>query len=166
MSKNKNNRRVSSCFLVLCLLFLFAGCAEKSSSSKDDLPLLANTVGTYSDIELPSDMQLDNRYSVSLNNNSFSGGILKYSGRVEANSLKEFLIASMKKHQWRHAGEASYGDTLLAFVKPNKSCMAIISEGFGGSYGYTYVSLYVTYDKAAGKGSSSYDEPVQTRGIN
>jgi hypothetical protein len=166
MSKNTNNYRVSSCFLVICMVFLFAGCAEKSSSSQDDLPLLANTVGTYSDIELPSDMQRDSRYSVSMNNNSFSGGILKYSGRVEVNSLKEFIIASMKKHQWRLAGEASYGETLLAFVKPNKSCMAVISEGFGGSYGYTYVSLYVTFDKTSGKGTSSYDEPVQTRGIN
>ena len=73
----------------------------------------------------------------------------------------------MKKHQWRHAGEASFGDTLLAFVKPNKSCMAVISEGFGGTYGYTYVSLYVTYDKTSGKGTGSYDEPpIQTRGIN
>ena len=166
MSKNTNNYRVSSCFLVICMLFLFVSCAEKSSS-QDDLPLLSNAVGTYSDIELPSDMQLDTRYSVSMNNNSFSGGILKYSGRVDANSLKEFLIASMKKHQWRHAGEASYGDTLLAFVKPNKSCMAVISEGFGGSYGYTYVSLYITVDKISGKGSNLYDEPpVQTKGIN
>ena len=167
MSKYTDNRRVFYCFLVICAVFFFAGCAEKSTTSQDDLPLLSNTVGTYSDIELPSEMKLDSNKSVSMNNNSFSGGILKYSGRVEANSLREFLIASMKKHQWRHAGEASYGDTLLAFVKPNKSCMAIISEGLGGLYGYTYVSLYVTFDKTSGKAAGLYEEPpVQTRGIN
>ena len=163
MRKKTNNHRVYSCCLVLCMLLFFVGCAEKNSNSQDDLPVLSSTVSSYPDIELPSDMKWDGKGSLAINTDSFSGGILKYSGRVDANSLKDFLIASMKKHQWKHVGEASYRNTLLAFIKPNKTCMAIISEGFGGSYGLSYITLYVTVDKIAGRGNS-YDEPVKSRG--
>ena len=173
MSKITDNYRVCCCFLVLCTLFFFTGCAEKNSNtnassntdSQDELPSLSSSVGSYPDIELPTDMKWDGRGSMAINTDSFSGGILKYSGRVETNSLKDFMIASMKKHQWRHVGEASYRNILLAFTKQNKTCMAIISEGFGGSYGLSYITLYVTVDKIAAKGSS-YDEPTKSRGKN
>jgi hypothetical protein len=175
MSKITDNCRVCCCFLVLCTLLLFTGCAEKNynmntntdsnTDSQDEIPMPSTSVGSYPDIELPSDMKWDGRGSMAINTDSFSGGILKYSGRVETNSLKDFMIASMKKHQWRHVGEASYRNMLLAFTKPNKTCMAIISEGFGGSYGLSYITLYVTVDKIAAKGSS-YDEPTKSRGMN
>jgi hypothetical protein len=165
MSKKTNNYRVCCCFLVISALLFLAGCGEKHSNSQDELPILSNTVSSYPDIELPSDMKWDGRGSMVINTDSFSGGILTYSGRVETNSLKDFIIASMKKHQWRHVGEASYRNMLVAFTKPNKTCMAVISEGFGGSYGYTHVTLYVTVDKAGTRGSS-YDEPTKSRGIN
>ena len=165
MSKKTNNYRVCYCFLVICTLFFFTGCSEKHSNSQDELPVLSNAISSYPDIELPSDMKWDGRGSMAINTDSFSGGILIYSGWVEINSLKDFIISSMKKHQWRHVGEASYKNMLLAFTKPNKTCMAILSEGIGGSYGYSYVTLYVTVDKVATKGAGLYDEPAKSKGV-
>jgi hypothetical protein len=166
MSKTTNNYRVSYCFLVVCMLFVFAGCSEKRSNSQDELPVLSSAISSYPDIELPADMKWDGRGSMAINTESFSGGILKYSGRVEINSLKDFIISSMKKHQWRHAGEASYSNMLLAFTKPNKTCMAVLSEGIGGSYGLSYVTLYVTVDKISAKGTGLYDEPARSKGTS
>jgi hypothetical protein len=166
MSQKTNHYRVCYCFLVMCALFFFTGCGEKRSNSQDELPVLSTAISTYPDIELPSDMKWDGRGSMAINTDSFSGGILKYSGRVEINSLKDFIISSMKKHQWRHAGEASYSNMLLAFTKPNKTCMAVLSEGIGGSYGLSYVTLYVTVDKAGGKGAGLYDEPAKSKGAS
>ena len=49
----------------------------------------------------------------------------------------------MKRNQWKLLSEMSYGNTLLAFVKPNKTCMVSITESFG-RFGDTEVALYVT----------------------
>ena len=156
-----DNYRVVCSLVVVCTLFLFTSCSGRSTSSPDELPALSNTVGNYSDIELPAEMKWTGKGTMAINTDSFSGGVLEYSGRVELNSLKDFLIASMKRHGWKHAGEATYSSILLAFTKPNKTCMAILNEGLGGTFGYSYVTLYVTFDKIAARGSQSYEEPAR-----
>jgi hypothetical protein len=160
MRTTTNYYKIYCSLIFLCSLFLFTGCSSfKSSSSQDEMPALSNTVGSYSDIELPAEMKWTGRRSMAINTDSFSGGILEYSGRVEINSLKDYIISSMKKHGWRHAGEATYSSILLAFTKPNKTCMAVLDEGIGGSFGYSYVTFYVASDKSGSRGSRSYDEP-------
>jgi hypothetical protein len=161
MIKNTGNCRLFSWVLVICALFIFSGCAEKTSTSQVDLPIVSNTVDNNSDIELPSDMKWNSDDSIAINTNSFRGGIYRYSGRVEINSLKEFITASMKKHLWKQVGEASYKNILLAFTKPNKTCMVVINEGFGGSLGNTNVTLYITVDTSAAKGMNPFGEPVK-----
>lgn len=155
MVKQKRNKWVVFCLLIACALFVLSGCAEKTSTSQVDLPAISNTVGNNPDIELPSDMKLDNDDSMAINTDSFRGGVLHYSGRVEINSLKDFIVASMENHHWKLVGEASYKRILLAFIKPNKTCMTIIKEGIGGSWGNTEVTLYLTVDKSGGKGIDS-----------
>lgn len=76
------------------------------------------------------------------------------------NSLKEFIVSSMASNKWKLVGEASYQNIMLAFVKPNKTCMVTITDGFGGSMGDTKVNLYVTADLAAVKGLNPFGEPV------
>ncbi len=148
-------------FIVICALIFFSGCAEKTTTSQVDLPIVSNTVENNSDIELPTDMKWDSDSSIAINTTSFRGGVMHYSGRVEINSLKEFIIASMVKHQWKQVGEASYKNILLAFVKPNRTCLVVISEGFGGSLGNTNVTLYITDDKTASKGLNPFGEPMK-----
>ncbi len=161
MVKITGNYRLFYCLVVIFALFFFTGCADKASTSQVDLPVVSNNVDNNPDIELPSDMKWDSDDSMAINTDSFRGGILHYSGRVEINSLKDFIIASMKRHGWKQVGEASYKYILLAFTKPNKTCMAVINEGFGGSLGSTYVTLYVTVDKVATKGMNPFGEPVK-----
>ena len=66
----------------------------------------------------------------------------------------------MANNKWKLVGEATYESTMLAFIKPNKTCMVTISEGFGGFLGSTHVDLYVTVDLAAAKGLNPFGEPV------
>ena len=66
----------------------------------------------------------------------------------------------MKNNKWKLVGEASYQNVMLAFIKPNKTCMVTLSEGFGGSLGKTHVKLYVTVDLAAAKGLNPFGEPI------
>jgi hypothetical protein len=132
-----------------------------SSTPDMDVPPIANSISSHSDIELPSDLEWDRKKSLAINTDSFKGGLYHYSGRLELRSLKEFIIATMTKNDWKLVGEAAYKETMLAFTKPNKTCMIILSEGFGGSLGKTHVKLYVTTDLAAAKGLNPFGEPVQ-----
>jgi hypothetical protein len=156
MVKNTSMYKVGCCLLGMCLFFI-TGCADKSSTSQVEMPIVSNTVDNNSDIELPSDMKWDSEKSMAIKTDSFRGGIMNYAGRVEINSLKDFIIASMKKRQWKHVGEASYKNILLAFTKPGKTCMVVLSEE-SGLFGNTLATLYVTVDSVGGKGTGSFND--------
>jgi hypothetical protein len=150
-----------SLFLFLSVLVL-GGCVTTTSpQTEDELPAVSTTVEGNPDIELPFEMKWNSSESMVIKTDSFSGGTLVYSGRVEINSLKDFIISSMKKNKWKHVGEASYANILLAFTKPNKTCMVTLSEGIGGPLGNTHATLHVTVDVAAAKRLNPFGEVVK-----
>ena len=125
-----------------------------------DVPPVANSIASHTDIALPDNLEWDRSKSMAIKTESFSGGIYHYSGRVELNSLKEYIKTSMTNNKWKLVGEVAYETTMLAFIKPNKTCMVTLSEGIGGVLGKTHVKLYVTVDLAAVKGLNPFGEPV------
>ncbi len=153
----KSQKEVGLFLLVGIILLLMSGCAPVGSGGNtappmENLPPLSNFVGEYRDIELPIDMKYNHKKSMVVRTDSFTGGVLYFSGRVERGSLKNFILSSMEKNKWKRAGEVSSESTLLAFTKPNKSCTVVIEEGLGGSLGLTYVAMYVAEDVTASSG--------------
>lgn len=151
-----------SLFLTICLLFtVVTGCTSTKKGGTDlSAPPVTSNISSHNDIALPSDLKWDSAKSMAIKTDSFSGGIYHYKGRVEINSLKNFILSSMAKNKWKLVGEASYESTMLAFIKPNKTCMVTLSESIGGFLGDTHVELYVTHDLAASKGLNPFGEPV------
>ncbi|HID69044.1 MAG TPA: hypothetical protein EYP35_00960 [Desulfobacterales bacterium] len=152
--------------LIAVLLFALGGCVPGSSKNAVQandalagLPPMASTVGNYEDIELPADMKYSNKNSMSIRTDSFRGGIIHYTGRVEIYSLKEFIIASMIKNKWKLAGEVSSRNVILAFTKPNKTCMMNIEPN--GPVSDTTLTMYVTVDVTASKTLNAFGEPIQ-----
>ncbi|MBA3007608.1 MAG: hypothetical protein KKB91_04620 [Proteobacteria bacterium] len=146
-------------FLLVAFMLVLNGCASMGSRSDspppmENLPPLSNFVGEYRDIELPIDMKYNHKKSMVVRTDSFTGGVFYFSGKVERDSLKNFILASMQKNKWKRAGEVSYDSVLLAFTKPNKSCTVVLEEGFGGSLGSTYAAVYVAEDVSAGSGGN------------
>lgn len=148
--------------LLLFMVFSLSGCLfDKNVEEPDmELPPIANSIPGHPDIVLPSDLNLDNELSLAVNTESFKGGVYHYSGRLDLFSLKEFIKTSMANNQWKMVGEATYKQTMIAFIKPNKTCIVILYEGFGGTFGNTHVKLYVTSDLAGAKGLNPFGEPV------
>lgn len=140
------------CGFVL-LMFLMTGCVTGKTSETDssmpltsgDLAPVATMVESYGDIELPIEMTLSQDKSIAMRTDSFQGGIHSYSGRVQINSLRDYIIVSMRNNKWKLVGEASYKNVMLAFSKTNKTCMIVLSE----SLGKTKANLYVTVDVSA-----------------
>ncbi len=145
---------------LLVLLIIISGCTTFTTDSNMEAPPVSNILEGHSDIVLPADLKWENSESMAIKTDSFTGGIYHFTGRLDVNSLKQFIITSMASNKWKLVGEASYKNIMLAFIKPNKTCMVTIIDGFGGSMGRTHVKLYVTADLAAVKGLNPFGEPV------
>ncbi len=141
--------------LGVALLLISAGCASNKSMVGSDaagLPQISNFADDIKDITLPTELAWDRKNSMVIKTESFRGGIFTYKGRVEMMSLKDYMVASMQDNKWRLVGETASKDIMLAFVKPNKTCMMVISEGVLGK---TDLKLYVAIDKTGGANASA-----------
>jgi hypothetical protein len=137
-------------FLNGCTSGIFGGTDSSVQPPADDgLASVSTMVAGYGDIELPIEMTLSPEKSIALRTDSFQGGIHSYSGRVQIGSLKDYILASMRNNKWKLVGEASYKNVMMAFTKPNKTCMVVLTEGLGGGFGKTEAVFYVTIDVAA-----------------
>ncbi len=148
-------------FLLLggCTSSMYNSGGENGSSIGDMGPATSN-IANFDDIELPVDLKWNSDKSMAIRTDSFRGGIYNLSGRIDPSSLKEFIIKSMENKKWKLVGEAQYKNVLLAFTKPNKTCMVVLDEGVGGGFGTTNVTLYVTVDVAASGQLNPFGEPI------
>lgn len=151
---------------IMLALNLLAGCGGSGSGGssesikEDSLSQVTTMVESYGDIELPLEMTLEPEKSMAMRTDSFQGGIHVYRGRVQIASLKDYIIASMRNHKWKLVGEASYKNVMLAFTKPSRTCMVVLSEDTA-VLGKTQANFYVTVDVAAAGRLNPFGEPVK-----
>jgi hypothetical protein len=145
-------------------LLLLAGCTFpaifSSSSIRPNfggLPPIPGFADDIHDVVMPGEMEWNRSRSMAIKTESFHGGVWHYSGKVEAVSLKDYMLTAMQDSGWKLVGEAASKDIMFAFVKPHKTCMMIISEGLFGRSGLT---LYVTIDKTAAVQLNPFGEPT------
>ena len=119
----------------LCLTLLLPACStlQPSGSDSDQTSSSSTAMPPFfpsgvKDIQIPADLELRRDDSMFINTASYNGGILSYEGRVEIESLADYFTSTMKKNGWKLAGSVRYKNVLLAFVKPNKSCIIKILE--------------------------------------
>jgi len=171
MQMKSVGKNVTGIVMLILLMGLVTGCAQmqdlfggsKSSmppAPNDGLGSVTTMVESYGDIELPLEMTLVPEKSIAMRTDSFQGGIHSYSGRVQIGSLRDYILASMRNNHWKLVGEASYKNIMLAFTKPNKTCMVVLSEGVGGFLGKTQADFYVTVDVAAINRSTPFSAPL------
>lgn len=150
--------RLGRLALLACAgLFFLVGCLPLDGDSASDdghaatsTSAAAATVSAepyspadFRDLLIPGELEWQRNKSVSINTDSFAGGILNFSGRVEVNSLTEFFVNAMKKAEWQMIGSVKSENVLLAFTKDKASCMIKIDEG--GTLGKTAVNIYITH---------------------
>ena len=150
--------------LLVVALFSFGGCAGGPIGGQSEvetgdtaLPPVSGFADDIQDIVLPTDLEWNREKSTSIKTESFRGGVWLYTGKVEIISLKDFMIKSMQDNKWKLVGEVTSKDVMLAFVKPNKTCMMVITDE---SFGKTTLTLYVTIDKTAAASLNPFGEAV------
>jgi hypothetical protein len=166
MIQSVTKKVVKICGAIL-LMGLMSGCmngmmgrtGSNGSQTSDELAPVTTMVESYGDIELPLEMTLLSDKSIAMRTDSFQGGIHSYSGRVQIGSLKDYIIASMRNNKWKLVGEASYKNVMLAFTKPNRTCMVVLSEGVSAGF-KTQADFYVTVDVAAMNQLNKFGAPA------
>lgn len=150
---------------MLMILGSVSACSKKGDVAQpavsEDLAPVTTMVESYGDIELPIEMTLVGKESMAMRTDSFQGGIHIYQGRVQVASLRDYIIASMRNNKWKLVGEASYNNVMLAFTKPNKTCMVVLSKSAAGVLGKTQANFYVTVDVAAASRLNPFGEAIQ-----
>ena len=158
-----------STVLALTSLVALSGCAElgmgggssdQGAASSD--PFAASTASSaeqpyraneFSDILIPSEFDWDREKSMIVRTESFAGGVLQYTGRVDISSSADFFSNNMPRNGWKLAGSTRYKNVLLAFTKPNKTCTIVLSEN--KLLMRTEIAIYVTEDTSAGSAGGS-----------
>ena len=139
--------------LVITTLFLLSGCQLLNSGATDDghepaVPEKSAEFEPYypadfRDLLIPGELIWNREKSVTINTDSFNGGLLSFNGRVEVTSLMEFFSNSMKNDGWTAVGSIKARNVLLSFTKDSSTCMIRITDG--GPIGKTDVSIYITH---------------------
>ena len=149
----------------LVAVFSLSGCvgnktavASAPGASPDALPPVPGFAGDIHDIVLPTELEWNRKRSMGIKTESFRGGVYVYEGKVAVMSLKDYMVQSMQDNKWKQVGETSSQDIMLAFVKPNKTCMMVISEG--GPLSNTKLTFYVTIDETAATSLNPFGEAV------
>ncbi|MCI5145161.1 MAG: hypothetical protein D3923_06425 [Candidatus Electrothrix sp. AR3] len=157
----KKSTCTMTALLFTLVVLLLSGCLSSStsiqSSDPGGLPPVTGFADDIQDIMMPGEMEWDRVRSMAIKTESFHGGVWHYSGKVDTMSLKDYMVSAMQDTNWKLVGEAASTDIMFAFVKPNKTCMMIISEG---SFGRTGLTLYVTIDKTAAVGLNPFGEAI------
>ena len=153
MHKKLPTLSVSTLSIILvAALFMLGGCLHMDSTetTTDNGHASENTTkvefepyypSDFRDLLIPGELIWSREKSVTLNTDSFNGGILNFNGRVEVTSLMDFFANSMKNDGWTSVGSLKSKNVLLAFTKENSSCIIRIIEG--GPIGKTEVSIYI-----------------------
>ncbi len=150
----------------LAALLLSTGCASimtdrgmEAELDSTPLPPVSGFADDIQDIVLPTYLEWQREESMSIKTESYRGGVWVYTGNVDAISLKDFMTSSMRNNNWRMVGEAISDDIMLAFVKPGKTCMMVISE----NRFKTTLTMYITIDKVESRGFNPFAERLGTK---
>jgi hypothetical protein len=150
MTKGLTNK-LQFALLATIIFLVLTGCAalnkgpasssEPARTSHENEPYFPTSFG---DFEVPGELRLEAKKTLFIKTASFNGGTINFSGQVDVGSLTDFFVNSMQKNGWRISGEIRSSNVLLAFSKPNKSCMITIHDGEFGTR--TQVYVYITED--------------------
>ena len=126
-----------SIFLVI-ITVLLAGCATTGSRGRDmgegpkslDVALALK----FDDVPIPAGFSPLASESFTFQNDVLRVGILKYSGRAQANQVVNFYKDQMSLYNWRFLNMMEYGRYILNFDREDQTCIVVVEPGKMGTY--------------------------------
>ena len=132
----ENSSLKKTCTASLILLFLtlvFSGCVATSgrgtASDPTQVPALEPAaLLKFSDVPTPAVFRFVPDGSYAFQNKNFRIGMLKYTGKANADQTLAFFKEQMPMYNWNTVNIIEYGSRVLSFEKGGESCVITITE--------------------------------------
>ncbi len=130
MNQMKSGGKVGKRIALAMILMLLTACQSmdpgdtKKVESQKRLP----DVREFEDVLVPRDMLVDRDASFVYRGADQPMGLLRMSGRVDANSLMRFFKTSMPNDGWQLVSELRAPQTFLMFQKAKRMCVIMIAD--------------------------------------
>jgi hypothetical protein len=120
-------RIMASCSALGLALLMIVSCSmfDKGPVKPETAPKRLPDVREFDDVLIPREMSIDKDGSAIYRREGMSAGLLRLSGRVEANSLMRYFQNNMTNEGWRLVTHFRSPHSLMLFQKGNR--MAIIA---------------------------------------
>ena len=132
----------------LCISLTLTGCVGASSETDTDSEMNAAPAeeqaqpfyhSSYNKVLLPDGLTMDKKESSFVKTDSFTGGNIRFTGKLEIDSLGVFFMNTMPKNGWKNVYSSQGAEILQAYTKEAATCIIKITE----TSFKTTVDLYV-----------------------
>lgn len=83
----------------------------------------------FNDVAVPQEMNLQLSDSFILETPTARTGVMTFTGKVDANSLRNYYVHTMTKDGWTLKSAIKSNKSILLFEKPGKYAVVIITDG-------------------------------------
>lgn len=83
---------------------------------------------SYSRVLLPDGLTMDKRESSFVKTDSFTGGNIRFTGKLELDSLGQFFTNTMPKNGWKNVYASQGAEILQAYTRQGATCIIKITE--------------------------------------
>ncbi len=121
-------------FLTLLLVILginLTGCVSVPKEPVGVQSLEPSAALRFSDIPVPAGFKILPKESFILESGGVRAGILKYTGKADAQSVVLFYRKQMPIYNWALLNVLEHGDHMLNFERENESCVITIKPAGG-----------------------------------
>lgn len=83
----------------------------------------------FPDVPIPQELTIVSDRSFVYETSVFKAGVLFFNGNVELQSLENYFKINMPKNGWKYVNSFRYRDSILNYVKDDKTCNIRMSRG-------------------------------------
>ncbi len=116
------------------MLLLCSGCTwfQKNSITSPSQPKQEGPNQVFygfPDVPIPQELSIVNDKSFVYETSVFKAGVLFFSGNVDLQSLENYFKVNMPKNGWKYVNSFRYRDSILNYIKDEKTCNIRMSRG-------------------------------------
>ncbi|MFA5069106.1 MAG: hypothetical protein WC300_02555 [Candidatus Omnitrophota bacterium] len=117
--------------LLVIAVVLFSGCASSGSYRSSDSASAYKTLDVastlkFEDVPVPTGFKIIGQQSFTFENDALRVGILKFSGRINADQTVIFYKDQMPLYNWHFVNIVEYGKRIMSFERDDQNCTIFI----------------------------------------
>jgi hypothetical protein len=115
---------------IVAIIFIAAGCATTTTSktgygTETPKALDVSSALKFEDVPVPSGFRAIANESFSFQNEVVRAGVLKYSGKANADQVVNFYKDQMPLYNWRLLNIVEYGRRIMNFDREDQTCVIV-----------------------------------------